>query len=81
MKRLAKPFTLSAGAFAAALVLTACGGADPLDKIAPTVAITDNVPDATATGPVTFTFTFSFTSPHLTSPHLTSPNLTSPHLT
>jgi hypothetical protein len=59
MKRLAKPFTLSAGAFAAALVLTACGGADPLDKIAPTVAITDNVPDATATGPVTFTFTFS----------------------
>jgi len=59
MKRLAKPFTLSAGALAAALVLTACGGADPLDKIAPTVAITDNVPDATATGPVTFTFTFS----------------------
>ena len=59
MKRLAKPFTLSAGALAAALVLTACGGADPLDKIAPTVAITDNVPAATATGPVTFTFTFS----------------------
>ena len=59
MKRLANQFTLSAGALAAALMLSACGGADPLDKTAPTVAITDNVPDATATGPVTFTFTFS----------------------
>ena len=59
MKRFANPFTLSAGALAAALVLSACGGADPLDKTAPTVAITDNVSAATATGPVTFTFTFS----------------------
>lgn len=59
MKRLANPFNLSAGAVAAALVLSACGGADPLDKTAPTVAITDNVAETTATGPVTFTFTFS----------------------
>ena len=59
MKRFANSFILSAGALAAALVLSACGGADPLDQTAPTVVITDNVADATATGPVTFTFTFS----------------------
>ena len=59
MKRLAKLSTLLAGALVAALTLSACGGADPADTVAPTVVITDNVTDATATGPVTFTFTFS----------------------
>ncbi|NBT56251.1 MAG: hypothetical protein EBT05_15720, partial [Betaproteobacteria bacterium] len=59
MKCLAKPFKLSAGALAAALILSACGGGESTDKVAPTVVITDNVPGATATGPVTFTFTFS----------------------
>ena len=59
MKCLAKPFKLSAGALAAALILSACGGGESTDKVVPTVVITDNVPGATATGPVTFTFTFS----------------------
>jgi len=59
MKRLAHPFKLSAGALAAALILSACGGGDATDKVAPTVVITDNVSETTATGPVTFTFTFS----------------------
>lgn len=59
MKRLAKLITLSAGALAAAFYLSACGGGEPADKVAPTVVITDNVTDTTATGPVTFTFTFS----------------------
>ena len=59
MNRLAKPFFLTAGALAAALILVACGGGEATDKIAPTVVITDSVAAATATGPVTFTFTFS----------------------
>ena len=59
MKRLAKLSTLLAGALVAALTLSACGGADPADTVAPTVEMTDSVTDATATGPVTFTFTFS----------------------
>ncbi len=59
MKRLAKLSTLLAGALVAALTLSACGGADPADTVAPTVELTDSVTDATATGPVTFTFTFS----------------------
>jgi len=49
-------------AFAVALLLSACGGGDPNpppDTEPPTVAITDNAPGATASGPVTFTFTFS----------------------
>ena len=52
-------FSLSACAVAVALLVAACGGAEPTDTVPPTVAITDNVADATATGPVTFTFTFS----------------------
>jgi hypothetical protein len=52
-------FSLSACALAVALLLSACGGAETTDTVPPTVAITDNVPGATATGPVTFTFTFS----------------------
>jgi hypothetical protein len=59
MKRLAKLSTLLAGALAAALTLSACGGADPADTVAPTVEITDNVTGSTATGAVTFTFTFN----------------------
>ena len=59
MKRLAKLSTLLAGALAAALMLSACGGADPADTAAPTVAITDDVTGSTATGAVTFTFTFN----------------------
>ena len=47
MKCLAKPFKLSAGALAAALILSACGGGESTDKVAPTVVITDNVPGAT----------------------------------
>lgn len=59
MKRLAKLTTLLAGALVAALTLSACGGADPADTAAPTVAITDDVTGSTATGAVTFTFTFN----------------------
>jgi hypothetical protein len=53
---------LSASALAVALLVSACGGGDaepPPDTEPPTVAITDNVADASATGAVTFTFTFS----------------------
>ena len=44
------------------VLLAACGSSSsttPGDTTGPTVAITDNVPGATATGNVTFTFTFS----------------------
>jgi hypothetical protein len=46
----------------AAVALAACSDTEPAppsDTTAPTVAITDDVSDSTATGPVTFTFTFS----------------------
>jgi len=46
----------------ASVLLAACGGDDdntPSDTTPPTVAITDSVSATTATGPVTFTFTFS----------------------
>ena len=60
MSQLAKTFSLSACALAATLMISACGGGGGgTDIVAPTVAITDNVAGATATGPVTFTFTFS----------------------
>jgi hypothetical protein len=60
MKQLTKQFALSASALAAALLITACGGgASTDDTTAPTVTITDSVADTTATGNVTFTFTFS----------------------
>ncbi|MDZ7812620.1 MAG: Ig-like domain-containing protein [Ideonella sp.] len=61
-------YSPTATALAAALMLAACGGGDaeapptpvpPADTTPPTVAITDNVSEATATGDVTFTFTFS----------------------
>jgi hypothetical protein len=57
-----RTFSLSASALAVALLVSACGGGDaepPPDTEPPTVAITDNVADASATGAVTFTFTFS----------------------
>jgi Bacterial Ig-like domain len=59
MHPFAKSLSLSACALAAALLVSACGGADPADTTPPTVTITDNVADTTATGKVTFTFTFS----------------------
>uniref|UniRef100_UPI003750DDD1 Ig-like domain-containing protein n=1 Tax=Undibacterium sp. TaxID=1914977 RepID=UPI003750DDD1 len=60
MSKFSTPFSLSASAIATALLISACGGGSaPADTTPPTVAITDNVSAATATGPVTFTFTFS----------------------
>lgn len=52
------------------LMLQGCGGgggsdngggnpSPPADRVAPTVTISDNVPDATANGPVVFSFLFS----------------------
>ena len=53
-------FKLAACALATSVLISACGGgAESTDKVPPTVVITDNIPDATATGPVIFTFTFS----------------------
>lgn len=52
-------FSLSACALAVSLLLSACGGADSTDTVAPTVVITDSEAGATAKGAVTFTFTFS----------------------
>jgi hypothetical protein len=55
------PFAMTTLALAASLA--ACGGGGdasaPRDLTPPTVNITDNVAAATATGPVTFTFSFS----------------------
>ncbi len=59
MNHLAKTFTLSACAVAASILISACGGAETADTTAPTVTISDSVAAATASGPVTFTFTFS----------------------
>ncbi len=59
MKRFAKLTTLLAGALAGALILSACGGGETVDKVAPTVSIQSDASGSTATGPVTFTFTFS----------------------
>jgi len=54
---------MTLAALAATSLLAACGGGGdasaPLDTVAPSLAISDNVSAATATGPVTFTFTFS----------------------
>ncbi|BDT69576.1 hypothetical protein os1_37670 [Comamonadaceae bacterium OS-1] len=66
-------FPLTASALAACLLVTACGGGDavpppgsvpvvttaPADTTPPTVTIGDNTDAATATGNVTFLFTFS----------------------
>jgi hypothetical protein len=71
MKTPPKPTTLAACMLAASLMLSACGGGDaespptrapsppPPDTTAPTVSITDSESAASATGPVTFTFSFS----------------------
>lgn len=59
MKRFVKLSALSAGALVAAFYLAACGGGESADEVAPTVVVTDSVSDTTATGPVTFTFTFN----------------------
>lgn len=63
------PHLLTATALAASLMLAACGGgsgeAPPAvpgataDTVGPVVTITDSVTEATATGPVTFNFTFN----------------------
>jgi hypothetical protein len=62
MTHLSSTFKLSATALAATLMLAACGGGDaepPADIVPPTVVITDSEAGATASGDVTFTFTFS----------------------
>ena len=60
MSHFVNPFSLSACALAASLMITGCGGGSATtDTTPPTVAITDNVSVATASGPVTFTFAFS----------------------
>jgi hypothetical protein len=60
MRPLFQSMSMTACALAVSLMLSACGGGDAgPEKIAPTLLITDSVAGATATGPVTFTFTFS----------------------
>lgn len=62
MNSLSKNLVQSGGAVAVAALLAACGGGEvttPPDTVPPTVTITDNVSADNATGPVTFTFTFS----------------------
>lgn len=63
------PHFITATALAASLMLVACGGGSgeappaapgaPADTTGPVVTITDSVADTTATGPVTFNFTFN----------------------
>jgi endoglucanase len=53
---------MTCAALASVALIAACGGGDaspPLDIIPPSLAISDNVSATNATGPVTFTFTFS----------------------
>jgi hypothetical protein len=62
LKKLPQHYTLTAGALAVALLLSACGGGDSTppasaDTTPPTVTISDNIPAVTATGDVIFTFT------------------------
>jgi hypothetical protein len=61
MTRRPTSFALLAVALAASVLVTACGGGDTAapDTVAPTVAITSSAAGTTATGAVTFTFTFS----------------------
>ena len=57
-----RALTRSSVALAVAALVSACGGGDvepPQDTVPPTLAITDDVAAATASGAVTFTFTFS----------------------
>jgi hypothetical protein len=71
MKLLLKHTTLTASMLAVALILSACGGGDAespparaaaapvADTTPPTVSITDSEDGAAASGPITFTFSFS----------------------
>lgn len=75
MNLLPKHHVLTACTVAICLLVTACGGGNaesppntatpptvvvpPVDTTPPSLTITDNVSGASATGPVTFTFTFS----------------------
>jgi hypothetical protein len=73
MNQFSRTFALSATALAASLLVAACGGGDAeppppasststptvVDTTAPTLAISDSVSGTTATGDVTFTFSFS----------------------
>jgi hypothetical protein len=62
MNHASNKFVLSAVAMAASALLAACGGGEanpPPDTTPPTLAISDDVAAATASGPVTFAFTFS----------------------
>lgn len=62
MTQISNKFAFTAAALAVSALLSACGGGDaspPPDIVAPTLAITDSEAGATATGAVTFTFTFS----------------------
>ena len=62
MTRPYSPFNVAACGLAVSLLISACGGGEttgPADTVAPTVVITDSEAGATATGAVTFTFTFS----------------------
>ena len=62
MNQRSNKFALSACALAASMLVAACGGgsdSSPPDTVAPTLVIDDNIAGDTATGAVTFTFTFS----------------------
>lgn len=62
MTRIPQSFRLLAVALATSALVAACGGGDPLapaDTVAPTLAISSSAAGTTATGAVTFTFTFS----------------------
>jgi hypothetical protein len=62
MTRHPHSFRLLAVALAASVMVAACGGGDPsapADTVAPTLAITSSAAGTTATGVMTFTFTFS----------------------
>lgn len=61
MTRRPTSFAMLAVALAASVLVTACGGGDvpEPDTAAPTVSITSSAAGTTATGAVTFTFTFS----------------------
>ena len=62
MTRIPQSFRLLAVALAASVLVAACGGGDPLapaDTVAPTLAISSSAAGSTATGAITFTFTFS----------------------
>ncbi len=65
MNQRSKKFAKSSVALAASVLLAACGGGEGVDGpvasdgVAPTLLIEDNIAGPKATGPITFTFTFS----------------------